>query len=57
MVLRGHFIRREISDIEDKKRDCDTKIDQLARKERNLEGELRIYTEKYGIEKFAGTGE
>ena len=51
---RAQFLRREINDIEEKLRECDAKIEQLMRSERNLEGELKIYSEKQIIDHFSG---
>jgi hypothetical protein len=48
------MLRQDISSLEDKVRESSLKIESLLRKEKNLEGELKIYSEKVLVEKFGG---
>lgn len=45
-------LRKELNDIVDQIRQSNMKIESLLRREKSLEGELKIYSEKQVIDKF-----
>lgn len=51
------LLHAEISDIEDKIRSSNVKVEGYLRRERNLEGELKVYQDRAVIEKFGGSAD
>ncbi len=56
-VLRAQYLRREINELEERIRDCDTTLDQLSKKEKQLDRDIQYQEEKVKSQQAIGTNE